>query len=155
LRDLRGSWPDGGIKLLLLGRLLGLRRRHAELFQRGSHEVIEVERGDPHLIAFRRCLGENSVVIVVPTHFSAMTDGGRHWPAQLSGTLRLGQPAAFVNILTGEAIDGAGEIDLQTMSGDLPFLVLAPEENRRASGLATAFVGTERAASAGDFPGGP
>jgi (1->4)-alpha-D-glucan 1-alpha-D-glucosylmutase len=61
--DASASWRNGRIKQLLAHRLLGLRRAKPELFALGSYEPLDA--GD-HIIAFRRCLGSDSVSVAVP-----------------------------------------------------------------------------------------
>jgi maltooligosyltrehalose synthase len=72
--ELLHSWPDGAVKLLVLHRLLHLRARLPDVFERGSYRRLEVRGAKAeHVVAFTRRSGRRAVVVVVP-----------RWPTRLA-----------------------------------------------------------------------
>lgn len=67
LPELLASWRDGRIKQTLIARTLNLRAEHAELFQRGSYQALEVVGSEAHrVLAFARSNNEKRAIVIVP-----------------------------------------------------------------------------------------
>jgi (1->4)-alpha-D-glucan 1-alpha-D-glucosylmutase len=65
--ELMATWPDGRLKLFLTQRMLGFRRDHAELFERGAYIPLQVVGAFADCaVAFARQLDQQWVVIVAP-----------------------------------------------------------------------------------------
>ncbi len=67
LGDLLKTWRNGHIKQWLIARLLNLRRRHPDLFARGSYTPLAVS-GDARdrVIAFAREFQDTALIVVTP-----------------------------------------------------------------------------------------
>jgi (1->4)-alpha-D-glucan 1-alpha-D-glucosylmutase len=67
VRALLAGWRDGGVKLLVVSRLLALRARRPALFARGRYVPLPVGgRRAAHVIAFARVHGGTPLVVIVP-----------------------------------------------------------------------------------------
>jgi len=67
LSDLLANWRDGRIKQTLIARTLKLRAEHAELFQRGAYQALEVVGSEAHrVLAFARTYNEKRAIVIVP-----------------------------------------------------------------------------------------
>jgi (1->4)-alpha-D-glucan 1-alpha-D-glucosylmutase len=76
IREVRDTWWDGRIKLLVLWRLLALRRERSL----AGYSPLETHGEHAHrLVAFSRRTTDGWVVAVVPRHVTALTAEGR-WP---------------------------------------------------------------------------
>jgi (1->4)-alpha-D-glucan 1-alpha-D-glucosylmutase len=119
-------WREGMPKLWLLDRLLGLRQRHAALFDQGDYEAMEIA-GDlaHHAVAYARVLGDRRALVIVPRLVLRHCEAGR--PSLTSEAFirtRLHLPGKFKN-LTGEYA-GDGEISLSELWQSFPVAVLGP-----------------------------
>jgi len=64
---LLANLPSGKIKLFLTARALAHRSVHADLYARGNYEPLETSGPlADHLVAFRRALGDDDAIVVVP-----------------------------------------------------------------------------------------
>ena len=53
------------------------------MFRDGTYEPVEVTGPDrEHIVAFRRSMGRDRVVVAVARHFARLTDSGQHWPGR-------------------------------------------------------------------------
>ncbi|MHC8320546.1 malto-oligosyltrehalose synthase [Pseudomonas sp. GB2N2] len=65
--ELLANWRDGRIKQTLIARTLNLRAEHAELFQRGSYQALEVVGSEAHrVLAFARSHHPKRAIVIVP-----------------------------------------------------------------------------------------
>jgi (1->4)-alpha-D-glucan 1-alpha-D-glucosylmutase len=73
LRALLGAWPNGRIKLSIMGRLLRLRQKVPVLFSEGTYEPMAItgEQAE-HVLAFSRQHGSERVIVVVSRLFSSL-----------------------------------------------------------------------------------
>ncbi len=88
---------DGRVKMHLTHRLLRLRRTYPEIFARGSYEALYAEGEQArHLICFARCYEDEALLVVVPRHYWALTEGARRLPAGpgVWGATRIPLPAS-------------------------------------------------------------
>lgn len=86
-KDLLAAWPDPRIKLFLIWRALGLRRRDTEVFVKGEYLPLAVEgERSEHLFGFARRLENRWVVVAVPRF--TMRLGEKPLPALRSGWSR-------------------------------------------------------------------
>ncbi len=92
-----GRPEDGRVKMHLTHRLLRLRRAHPGIFMRGGYEALYAkgERAR-HLICFARCHEDRALLVVVPRHYWALTEGGRRPPTGVDawGGTRIPLPAS-------------------------------------------------------------
>ena len=98
------DWRSGAIKMKVIRDTLHFRKRHSELFAKGSHEPVEVEGAwKNHCVAFRRRFDGNEVVVAVPR----LCTGLGFSPAW--GDTRLRISGSWENIFTSER-GQAGEL---------------------------------------------
>jgi len=105
--------------------LLSLRHEFAETFYRGSYEALRVE--GPHagqVIAFARSWKRQQIVVVVGRHFAALTDSGRHWPAQWDAVIRNNGAARYRDLIGSAGTPMQGELQAAKLFELLPVAVL-------------------------------
>jgi len=114
LARLLDEWPDGRVKLWVTAAGLRLRRARPELFQYGGYKRLE-SKGEKanHLFGLARTHKDAAVVAIVARHVSKLGDGWRGWASAWRDT-HVVLPAelarfAWVNVLTGERVDPAGD----------------------------------------------
>jgi (1->4)-alpha-D-glucan 1-alpha-D-glucosylmutase len=77
LAELRGSWKDGRLKMLVVSRVLALRRARAELFRDGRYTRLQAHgpaRG--HVVAYARELeGSDGCVVIAGRLMRRLTEG--------------------------------------------------------------------------------
>jgi (1->4)-alpha-D-glucan 1-alpha-D-glucosylmutase len=129
VRRLFAEWEDGRIKLLLTTLGLQCRSEHPDLFERG--DVVPLHTDGPrseHVFGFARSLGSDSCIVVLPRFTARLAqetadDDGSPWQG-----MRLRLPAALqaprVNVLTGERLDAAPELDVERVFATVPFALL-------------------------------
>jgi len=107
------DWRTGGIKLLLTSLLLGHRREHAGLYERGAYRAFEVPQP---FVAFLRESDAARLMVVIARYPLALP--------QADARLALPPaPAGWLNLLTNTRV--AGEISFREESQGLPLLVFA------------------------------
>jgi len=120
-------WREGLPKLWLLDRLLHLRCNHADLFDHGHYEPLEVV-GDrtSHVVAYSRTLGNRRILVAVPRLVLWLCEPEHpSWLGDAFIRTKLHLPGRF-RTLTGEIV-GAGEAALADLWRDFPIAVLEPE----------------------------
>ncbi|MBV9555826.1 MAG: malto-oligosyltrehalose synthase [Pseudolabrys sp.] len=99
-------WQDGEVKFALIQNLLRLRQRQPDLFRDGTYEPVPL--ADPqfaHALCFARKLRRNRIVVIAGRVFSPLTNGGRHWPTDLS--VELAEPlTGYHDVLRGNPAEG-------------------------------------------------
>ncbi len=133
LRELRGDWRDGRIKLFLVWRALQVRKEMAELWRDGDYRPLDVTGSRArHLLAFARTLGDQRVVVAVPRFFSRLVESG-HWPfgEKVWGdtAIVLPQPwgGAWREKLSGRAGSATESLAAAELFADLPAAVITTE----------------------------
>jgi (1->4)-alpha-D-glucan 1-alpha-D-glucosylmutase len=130
---LLAGWRDGRIKQYVIARTLALRRRHLELFERGSYEPLEaVGLLADRLIAFGRRTEGETIVLVVPRLVAGLLEYPElPCPAPSGwGDTRLEVPAAFasremVNHLSDRTMPASsGSLMVADVLFDLPVALL-------------------------------
>jgi (1->4)-alpha-D-glucan 1-alpha-D-glucosylmutase len=97
-------------KLLLIAKVLGLRKREADLFESGSYSPLEVVGEDAqHLGAFERTYEGRSAIVVVPRLWATLLEGGKSsQDSSLWGDMRVLIPqaasACYRNVVTAECV---------------------------------------------------
>lgn len=126
--EMQARWQDGQIKLHVIARILALRREMPDLFGRGSYEPLAVaERAAGHVFAYRRRLGNRTVVVVLGRLFAQLA-ARKGW-ASTHILLPRNAPAAYRNALTGARIEAArNRLALDQLFEALPVAVLADRE---------------------------
>jgi (1->4)-alpha-D-glucan 1-alpha-D-glucosylmutase len=145
VRALAGEPHDGGAKLWLVWRLLGLRREQPALFRDGGYEALHAHGSKGrHVVAFARHHEGQSVIAVagrlfvglaVDAESKAAPAADAHWlplgePAWGDTTLRLRgwvDGTRFENILTGETLVlRKGALAMSEVFASFPGAVLRP-----------------------------
>jgi maltooligosyltrehalose synthase len=128
IREWLAQWPDGRIKLAVVCALLRCRRRHPDLFSRGSYEPVGLEGPlSRHVIAFVRREGGQTCVAVVGRMFARLLRDGADYKSDVWGDARLDlrdAPKSLTNVLTGEAVATSAGLQLGEVLADLPAAVL-------------------------------
>ena len=133
VRRLLDAWPDGRIKFFVTAAGLRLRRRTTELFTRGIYEPLAGDAaGAAEVVAFRRGLGGQSVVVAVPRLVARIgADSG--WPLGEDAWRGSALPVPadlhgvpFHSVLTGETIVvRAGALPIAELFRHCPVAILA------------------------------
>ncbi|MEQ8768434.1 MAG: malto-oligosyltrehalose synthase [Planctomycetota bacterium] len=132
LEELRTSWIDGRIKLLVLHKALIARREHREVFAKGSYLPLTVcgSRAS-NVVAFARKLDDRWIVVATSRLTTQISEG---WPlgeAVWSDTavqLPEGAPREWRDALTGERRSGEdGGLRVGSLFEELPGALLAGE----------------------------
>ncbi len=123
--ELLQDLPSGRIKLFLTAMALAHRSAHAELYARADYEPLQT-RGPlgNNVVAFRRSLGEEVIVVVVPRLVGEVL--GDHWDAPIGEVWRgtevlLDRRTAssrYTNVFTGDEIELVGTGDATTLPVD-------------------------------------
>jgi (1->4)-alpha-D-glucan 1-alpha-D-glucosylmutase len=139
VRDLLTKWPDGRIKLYIIWKALGCRRRHPALFREGEFIPLETAgEQSVHILAFLRRHGEEQAAIIIPKWVAKIpksvetTELGTFW----SGTnikLPASSPNSWRNVFTAKTTetrlgDGNPCIAVSDLFQDFPFALLVPNE---------------------------
>jgi (1->4)-alpha-D-glucan 1-alpha-D-glucosylmutase len=122
--SLLADLPSGRIKLYLTSRALAHRAAHADLYAQGSYEPLET-RGPlaDRLIAFRRTLGDDEAIVVVPRLVGPLIGGDSGAP--------IGEPWRDTVVLLDESLRGKryrNELtgaELETADDENPALAVA------------------------------
>jgi (1->4)-alpha-D-glucan 1-alpha-D-glucosylmutase len=131
VRDLLGTGADGRVKMHVLLRVLGLRRAHVSLFQRGEYVPLEVVGPRcSHAVVFLRQLDGDVVLVAVSRLHVALCGGECHlaeagsWGAtKVLVTPALGD-RRWCDVIAGRTITGSdGAIPLSDLLGELPVVV--------------------------------
>jgi (1->4)-alpha-D-glucan 1-alpha-D-glucosylmutase len=111
-RELVARWEDGRIKLYVIHRALGCRRRSPELFQAG--EYLPLRAGGAaaeQIVAFARRRASGAALVVVPRLTAALTENGVRlplgadiWQDTWVEIPREFPPEAYTNVLTGTTL---------------------------------------------------
>jgi (1->4)-alpha-D-glucan 1-alpha-D-glucosylmutase len=115
LRRLATNWRDGGIKLLLTSLLLGHRREHANLYERGAYRAFDVP--EPFAAFVRESEAARLLVVLA-----------RYPLVQPQADARLTLPPApsgWLNLLTNAPVPG--DIQFSVESQGLPLLLLVSQ----------------------------
>jgi (1->4)-alpha-D-glucan 1-alpha-D-glucosylmutase len=121
IAELLEDWPTGRIKMFVVWRLLGLRRRVPELFAAGTYTPCETAGAEgARLCAFVRERNGEAVLVVVPRLVAPLAERAGGWPLGGSawGDTAVILPPSFdaarlEDVFTGRplAIETAGEGD--------------------------------------------
>jgi len=114
-------WPDGGVKLALIARVLSVRQRWPHLFTQGSYTALDPSgSAADRIIAFRREHDGVGAITIAPRFW--------HEPeghAFESGDSQLALPSGkYHNILTGNVYRGSASINIADLLGGFPVALL-------------------------------
>jgi (1->4)-alpha-D-glucan 1-alpha-D-glucosylmutase len=118
---LAATWQDGRIKFALMRRLLHIRNAYPALFRDGRYAPVALEGEHAGIVAFERNRGKQRIIVVAGRHFAGITDGGRRWPGQWSGSIGPRLSNCFHDLLRDSRIETA---ELGELLGELPVAVL-------------------------------
>jgi (1->4)-alpha-D-glucan 1-alpha-D-glucosylmutase len=134
-------WRDGGVKLLVVSRLLALRARHPALFARGRYVPLTIEgRRAAHAIAFARVHRGAAVVVLVPRLPAGLYGTSRPFagPAPWGDTAvdagALARDGRWLDVLTGASVLATKRrwIRLDGALRHAPVAVLVPSDRSSA-----------------------
>ena len=127
-------WRDGRIKQAIVQKVLGLRRRMPDLFERGDYSPLPVRGSlEQRIVAFSRRCGQSMLIVVVPRLTNGLLLPGDRLaldplhlrdnivslPQQLSGI-------EFQHLLCGNSsVAAVPELPLGSLIGDFPIAVLS------------------------------
>jgi len=127
------SWEDGRIKLYVTYKALNARRTHHELLQKGDYIPLRIEgERQEHVCAFVRRYGGKWALVAVPRLFTKLSAvnvpplGKRVWKDNYV-LLPEDAPRNWLNIFTGETIDGVKGIALAELFSKFPITMLVSE----------------------------
>jgi (1->4)-alpha-D-glucan 1-alpha-D-glucosylmutase len=114
-------WPDGGVKLALIARVLSARQRWPQLFTQGTYTALEPSGSEAdRIVAFRRQHERVGAITIAP-RFWRETEGS----VFDSGDSQLELPSGpYRNILTGERYQGGTKIDIASLLAGFPVALL-------------------------------
>ncbi|MEW6488980.1 MAG: malto-oligosyltrehalose synthase [Thermodesulfobacteriota bacterium] len=125
---------DGGVKLFLAWRGLGVRQEHPALFQEGDYLPLDVEGPyAEHAVAFARRLRGRWALAVAPRLTVGLVGEGA-WPLgeAVWGDTRLrlpaGAPATWSDAFTNLPVSGAEELPVGTILQNFPVALLLGAE---------------------------
>ncbi len=121
VRRVLDHWQDGGVKLLLHWRLLGLRRERPELFANGYQPCEVTGPGADRVVAFRRGAGEQAMLVAV-ARFPATRERDPAWRARVQAVA--GGSARWRDVLTGKEFSPGDELAAAELFALLPVAVL-------------------------------
>ena len=122
--ELCADWQSGVVKLTLMRDLLRIRHRWPALFHYGTYEPLETTGPHAnHVIAFARAWKKSRLVVVVGRHYAPLTDGGRRWPSNWDGLVRLPH-GTFQEILGPSSPGYKNEIAVASLFHTIPFSVM-------------------------------
>jgi (1->4)-alpha-D-glucan 1-alpha-D-glucosylmutase len=123
---------DGRLKMWVTSRALNFRRKHKDLFQKGSYLPLRVRRGrEEHVVAFARRHSGNAAITVVPRLSYTLMKGKEEPPiGAVWGDSELALPPEAIgrrvrNIFTGESFDVGESILCREVFSNFPVAVLA------------------------------
>jgi (1->4)-alpha-D-glucan 1-alpha-D-glucosylmutase len=128
--ELARTWPEGGIKLALIHRLLGFRNRLATVFAQGDYQPLSVKGPDQNeVLAFARSSGRDAAIVVVARLAARASAGGRQWPpgSAWRGSVSLDGFRSLRNAFTAATIGDASELALSELFDLMPVMVLQAE----------------------------
>ncbi|MDP8927896.1 MAG: malto-oligosyltrehalose synthase, partial [Actinomycetota bacterium] len=130
VREVRSSWRDGRVKLLVTWAGLELRREREALLRDGEYAPLAASGAHAQrIVAFARRLGLDWVVAVVPRLVAGLGDGwplGERWG---DTTLPLpGAPSGVREAVTGRTLEVSdGGVRIAEVFNELPVGLLVPE----------------------------
>ncbi|MFN2556876.1 MAG: malto-oligosyltrehalose synthase [Nitriliruptorales bacterium] len=131
VREVRGSWRDGRVKLLVTWAGLGLRRHSEALFRDGDYALVAATGASAErIVAFARRLRDEWTVAVVPRLVAGL---GKGWPlGERWGDTMVGLPSAARIVreaLTGRRLPVSdGGVRIADVFAELPVGLLVPEK---------------------------
>ena len=123
--DLLTDWHDGRIKMFITACGLRLRSREGELILHGEYVPLTADDiGSTHLIGFARCLGETTLLAIVPRLTANILPPDRSLPigAAVWGNTRISLRREFTgrrfrNVFTGEKVTPVVQDDALSIMG--------------------------------------
>jgi (1->4)-alpha-D-glucan 1-alpha-D-glucosylmutase len=133
-RGLVAAKEDGRVKMYVIHRGLGLRRRHPALFLDGGYEPLET-RGPlaAHVCAFARVQGDDAALTVAPRLYARRPPdeppfGPAYWPDDTHVVVPPELGGRFRNVFTGELVEPrAGALGLVEACASFPVALLVRE----------------------------
>ncbi|QZP31893.1 malto-oligosyltrehalose synthase [Pseudomonas sp. DR48] len=128
LPDLLTRWRDGRIKQSLIAQTLNLRAEHAELFQRGTYQALEVVGSQAHrVLAFAREHEGKRAIVIVPIRCAALLENSAEPQVEALrwGDTRVKLPFAtsdenLKGLFSSTAVTHHKELNISAALGDFP-----------------------------------
>jgi (1->4)-alpha-D-glucan 1-alpha-D-glucosylmutase len=123
LNQLLNAWHNGGVKLLVISRLLKLRAAKPELFARGAYEPLAAAGPKADLVcAFARvCTGDS--VVIATSRFPARLEADPGWAGTVIPLPANLHSARLRDVLGGREIGPGEQLDAELVFRDLPAAV--------------------------------
>ncbi|EJM17554.1 malto-oligosyltrehalose synthase [Pseudomonas sp. GM18] len=126
--DMLANWRDGRIKQTLIARALNRRAEHAELFQKGTYQALEVIGSQSHrVLAFTREWQGKRAIVTVPIRCAGLLENSAapQVDASLWGDTRIKLPFAATEehlkgLFTSVAVTKHKELMVGAALGDFP-----------------------------------
>jgi (1->4)-alpha-D-glucan 1-alpha-D-glucosylmutase len=123
--ELLENWRSGAIKLRVTRDLLRLRKEMPDLFERGNYsKVAAAGRFAPHVVAFLRSRGSETLLIAVPRVTASLgcPPTGPVWDdTRIEGPSSVG---GWKDVITCRTHPGNQTLILRSLFSELPFAVL-------------------------------
>jgi (1->4)-alpha-D-glucan 1-alpha-D-glucosylmutase len=126
LAELLDSWPDGRVKLHLIWRVLGLRRKLPELFAQGTYRPLRATGARAsHVIAFVRSNDTARAITIAPRFWPALMKPA-NGPADWRGTAVKLPAGRYENWLVGTTVEIAARqpVAMTDLLQDFPVALL-------------------------------
>src|SRR5438270_1746774 len=110
-QELLGRWEDGRIKFYMIWKVLGCRKQHPDLFQRGNYIGLSVQGAKAeHVCAFARQRNGQFAIVITPRLCANLLNGNRERSLgqDFWGDTRIELPSVagsvYRNVFTGEMV---------------------------------------------------
>ena len=136
--DLLATSADGKIKLFLIYRALQAKKAHRELFRAGAYLPLEsAGRFRSHVIAFAWRYQRQWALVIAPRFLSQLIPEGdfplgRHVWQDTEVVMPDGAPAAWRNVITGEALSAGQALSVGDVLLNFPVALLMGEGKEAA-----------------------
>jgi (1->4)-alpha-D-glucan 1-alpha-D-glucosylmutase len=138
IAELLSTKEDGRIKLFLIYRALKARKEHIQIFRGGDYLPLAGEGlFRDCVIAFARRYGDDWAVVTVPRFLTAIAVEGEYplgeekWK-DTRVLLPKEAPRVWINALTGESIEGDGNLPVGNLLGSFPVCLLIKETRQES-----------------------
>ncbi|HPJ36175.1 MAG TPA: malto-oligosyltrehalose synthase [Spirochaetota bacterium] len=135
ISELWESRDDGRIKMFLIHRLLGLRKKAGRLFLEGDYiPLCSSGKGEDSVIAFMRLLGEEAALVIAPRFVTMIAEEGK-LPAgsaweDTAVEIPVGMNLVMEDVITGESYTLSGKVMVKDVITEFPGTVMYGAVNK-------------------------
>ncbi|NJK38923.1 MAG: malto-oligosyltrehalose synthase [Oscillatoriales cyanobacterium RM1_1_9] len=135
IEELMATWEDGRLKLFLISRVLEIRKKYPDIFQKGHYQPLNlVGKYKNHVLAFARNHGDSIAITIAPrflthvTQFNVFPLGEEIWE-----DTAVEIPSQFVNqswqdSIVDQAIPGSSQLLVGQVLQNFPVALLINQE---------------------------